>query len=447
MRSRTAEWGASVLVFYLMSGQGFRYALGVIGYGVVTVGVVGVVLTLLAREHGPGFWKVFSKTAWTTPLLWAFAAVAATTSIWSSTPALSFASAVVFALTCACALAVVTVIGRERALASVFYGLGASVILGLLFEVGVAVFISHPITPLSSSWVDLGNSVRDHDASPILWSGANIFDGGPINGFVGNRNPFGALALLSLVASACVCVAGVVRARTAVVVAIADIVVIALTRSATVAITLLFVILLVGAVAVVHALPTRWRRSASFAVAAVIVSAAVAAFKFKDILFALFDRSPDFTNRADIWAKVIDIAQQKPEGWGWVGGAWPVWARPYANLMSFGGNPVDHAHNAFLDVWLQTGAVGVILFTLFALSTAASTWSECEHSRGRRNVFTTAGVMLIAAVLLINGMTESRLLMEGHLYLLAFTAACSPPAVVVRRWLTSSASGRSQEST
>ena len=45
-------------------------------------------------------------------------------------------------------------------------------------------------------------------------------------------------------------------------------------------------------------------------VAAVIVSAAVAAFKFKDILFALFDRSPDFTNRADIWAKVIDIASQ-----------------------------------------------------------------------------------------------------------------------------------------
>ena len=53
-----------------------------------------------------------------------------------------------------------------------------------------------------------------------------------------------------------------------------------------------------------------------------------------------------------------DSRAQRPWfGWGWVG-YWPPWVEPFDGLAVRNGVEYLQAHNAWLDVWLQLGIVG-----------------------------------------------------------------------------------------
>jgi O-antigen ligase len=77
------------------------------------------------------------------------------------------------------------------------------------------------------------------------------------------------------------------------------------------------------------------------------------------------------TGRTFIWQATIDAIVERPVlGWGYGGifGQDPMTVRT-AELRRAIGFDAHHAHNGLLDLWVQLGLVGVVLFTLLFLST------------------------------------------------------------------------------
>ncbi len=418
---RGQEITFAVLTFLLFAGQGVRYAFGLIGYGVLMVLVVlGACIALRPLST--------VKPLRVPALLIAFMVVAGLTSLWSATPYLTVAASCVLVLTTVIAFGAVRTLGAERTARSIYYGLGATIVVGLLFEVAVSIFVHGPLYPLSSDLANLSNSAKD--AAPVAWSDGNLLSGGPIKGFVGNRNPFAANAMFLLLFSI---VLGVKKSvgKSWVVFSALSVISLLLTRSATITLSLAFIAVLALCAYIFRFTPSSARVFVSRVLIASVAAVSIIAVKWRDNIFALLDRSEDFTNRSGIWERVVDLAWTRPEGWGWVGSNWPVWHYPYSDVVSFGGHPVTHAHNAILDVWLQTGLVGVLLFVAILLMIVGDTWRKVERRKAGSSLLPVLW-MLVAAGLILNSMTESRLLMEGHWFLLMVVIASTPRALKLR---------------
>lgn len=112
-----------------------------------------------------------------------------------------------------------------------------------------------------------------------------------------------------------------------------------------------------------------------FFVLALLVSGTMAAWlldNLESVLNAL-GRDPTFTGRTEIWPVVLESIWQRPWlGYGY-GGFWLGWAGESAHLWlrtsALFSEPVgpEHAHNGFLDLWLNLGLLGVTAFVLSLL--------------------------------------------------------------------------------
>jgi exopolysaccharide production protein ExoQ len=161
---------------------------------------------------------------------------------------------------------------------------------------------------------------------------------------------------------------------------------------------------------------------------ALLAAGAVLTYLLRDTVLGLLGRSSDLSNRVDIWAAVIDLAQERPWfGWGWVS-YWAPWVEPFSGLAVIRGVEYLQAHNAWLDVWLQLGVIGVLVFAVLVVTTAVRTvtWAtdaplgDVAHSPALRLL-----PALIMTVLLVQSLAESRLLIEGGLLLLVWIAVAS----------------------
>lgn len=81
-------------------------------------------------------------------------------------------------------------------------------------------------------------------------------------------------------------------------------------------------------------------------------------------VLSLLDRDPTLTGRTDIWRLVLAAWAERPLlGYGW-GVPWLA-ESTVQNWVSFqAGFRVFHAHNSYLDVLLQVGVVGLVLFVV-----------------------------------------------------------------------------------
>jgi len=167
------------------------------------------------------------------------------------------------------------------------------------------------------------------------------------------------------------------------------------------------------------------RRGYIWAGVAVVVAGGIAVMiAIPDKLLALLGKSPDLTNRTEIWGHVIDLAQQRPAfGWGWVS-YWVPWVAPFDTLAKNSGVRQLHAHNAWLDIWLQLGIVGLVVFGALVLSTLVRSWlfaRERPIGTGFAPAAHTAQSflpLLIIVALLVQSVAESRLIVEYGLVLL-----------------------------
>lgn len=409
-QSAIAVW-TMVLLF---SGQGFRHLLGLPLYSALSVLTVAAVIVSF-RDQLPRLKVPF--------MVGAFVGLATLSIAWSATREVTVLAVAVLVVTTLIAILISRGTGGARFMVLLFRSLQISLFGGLAFELFVALVIRHPVSPLVNDLARLAGG--DVASAPEEWSEALLFHGGPIQGFVGNRNPFGAIALFAAIIAVVVLLERrISRIDAVATVAIAGLVHL-LTLSATVSAAALFVIALAIGALIIRAVGEPLKRPVSFAVLACATVAAVLTLKYRDAIFAMLDRDSDLTNRTEIWKQVILFAERRPEGWGFVG-YWPVWEDPYESIIDTTALFTSHGHNAFLDAWMQVGLVGMVLLIVIMALLFGSAWRLVERA-GRGDTFVPLGWALLTAALALQALTESRLLVESGWFLVVALYCMGPP--------------------
>jgi hypothetical protein len=231
----------------------------------------------------------------------------------------------------------------------------------------------------------------------------NIAQLGPIQGIFGTRNLLGFVAVLALITF-------LIEYRTQSVrpgVSIASVILAgglaALSDSPTVFVLAVGVGIAVGALALVrHTRPER-RTALQWVLGALVIIAGIVGYSARHPIIAWIGAGTDFSMRVDLWNEMVEILRFRPvQGWGWFG-PWNPREFPF-NYLNF---RLDASHatglNAYFDVLLQLGWIGLVLFV--ALAGVALVRSWLDASERRSVIYAWTPLMLIA--ILIDSMFES----------------------------------------
>jgi O-antigen ligase len=258
---------------------------------------------------------------------------------------------------------------------------------------------------------------------------------------MGNSNLLGFVALLGLIVFAAELIGHRLRRGWGVLWILVALVDLALTRSATVAIATVLVVVAAAVILLLRRAQTdRGRTTVSLVSIVVVVLGAVGAFVLRAPLLRLLNKSSTLTGRTGIWHEVIVLANQRPVvGWGWIS-YWVPGLAPFARPeFRIGGIQYLQAHDAWLDLWLQLGIVGVVVFAAFALSTLVRSWllAVDRLPAGRMRALGVGSAVLVPALivvaLLAQSVTESRLLIEYGFFLLSlFALKTKQPDAIAR---------------
>jgi len=438
---------ATFVLFTVLAGQFWRNLLGWWGFGAVAVVVLAGSIAWIVMLKPDWMWRRFPKS------LGVFLALATLSIAWSFYPGVSVIGVALQWITTIAALFLALCLTWAELIRTLSTALRWILGLSLLFEVFVGVFVRQPVLPF---FVDYG---AQRVPGSFYWSRGLIFSGGPIEGIVANRNLLGFIALIAVIVFAIQLVARSGKRGWGVAWLVLAVVMLVLTRSATVTVAAAVV-----AIALVFALWARragplGRRPVYITAAASVVAVIAALAAFTPQLLSVFGKSDDLTGRFDIWASVVDLASQRPAfGWGWVS-YWAPWVEPFDDLAVRKGVEYLQAHNAWLDVWLQLGIAGLIAFGALAVATLWRSWflavdrpflgpavlDSPSPPAGPRSIpsdavtllpspTTTAGVregaypatallpLLLITALLAQSLAESRLLIEYGWVLLVVLA-------------------------
>jgi exopolysaccharide production protein ExoQ len=418
----TVRLFATLVFFSVLAGQFWRNLLGWWGFGAVALIVVIGSVWFLSSTKPAWSWRTFPKS------LAAFMVLATLSLAWSAYPGASAVGITLQWITTITALFVAFCLTWTELVRTLAVTLRLILGLSLVFEAVVAVFIGHAVLPF---WVEYSGKIP----SAFYWSRAMLLEGGPVEGIVASRNLLGFIALLALIVFAVQLAAGTVSRKAGIFWVAIAVLMLWLTRSATVTVAVVAVVL-----ALVFAL---WARRVSplgrrgLYLTATIAAAAVVAgvVGFSSTLLGLLGKSEDLTGRFDIWNSVIDLAGQRPiQGWGWVS-YWAPWVEPFDGLAVRKGVQYLQAHNAWLDVWLQLGILGLIVFAALALSSLWRSWFLAVD-RPRLGIADTAPYSMVALLpllltvaLLAQSLAESRILVEsGWLLLLVLAVKTKRPS-------------------
>ncbi|MHC2999673.1 O-antigen ligase family protein [Microbacterium sp. HJ5] len=256
----------------------------------------------------------------------------------------------------------------------------------------------------------------------------NLAQLGPVQGIFGTRNMLGFVAVLALITF-------LIEYRTQSVrpgLSIASVVLAgglaALSDSPTVLVLAVGVGLAVGALAWVRHTRPEHRAALQLGLGAVVVIGIAVGYFARHPIIAWIGAGTDFSMRVNLWNVMVDLVRTKPvQGWGWFG-AWSPGEQPFAFINFF---LPDSSHatglNAFFDVLLQLGWVGLILFVALAAIALVRSWLAASE---RRSVI-YAWTPLILIALLIDSMFESFTLVGiGWLMLVL----CAVRAGLSRSW-------------
>lgn len=415
--SRRFRLGFSAFVLFTgIAGDSLRNLLSWWGYGALVLLVVAGSLVLLISGR-----KRWTITSLPLPLV-AFMALATLSIAWSHYPLASLLGVTVQWFTTIAGLAVALTLEWKELLRVLGWVLRAILGLSYLFEFIVSAFIRHPVFPV---WVTPDDP--DDPAKLLYWSRNLLFEGGKIQGIVGNSSLLAMVGLIALIVFS-IQLASRSVGRLAgwgwIVVAAATI---AITRSATVFVALAIVAVVAAAILLIRVVHQR-RVLAYGAIALVVAGLVTVGLVFRAPLLVALGKSSTFTGRFDIWDKVIGLAEQRPAaGWGWIS-YWMPWVDPYDHLIVKGGVQVLHSHNAWLDVWLQLGVIGLVVFAALVLSTLARSWLLSVDGFGVRpgkpEIIAMLPILVLVAQL-VQSVAESRVLIEGGWMLLVIWAVKS----------------------
>jgi exopolysaccharide production protein ExoQ len=415
-RDRTAISGFAILVWFTaLAGDAWRNSISWYGYGVIAVMVLIGSLVYLVRARRAPIAKL------PIPLL-AFLLLAAASIAWSFYSAVSVAGTVILWSTTIAALFLALCLRWTELVSSLGTALRIILAGSLAFELFAALVLRRPLLPFFTDY--RGGYVP----SAYYWTQAELFEGGRIQGIVGNSNLLGMIALLGLIIFGVQLASTGARRLSAYAWLIVAAIAFALTSSATAFAALLVTgaVLIIALVA--RRLSARGRIVLAFGVVVAAIYAAAAMRDWSDRILNSLGRSSDLTGRLDIWSSVIDLAVTRPVwGWGWTS-YWAPWVEPFRDLALRNGVRYLQAHNAYLDVWFQLGIVGLVVFLCLVLTTAARAWwmaiDRPQRSPGAPMPFSARDLLptLLLAALLTQSLAESRILIEGGWMLLTVLA-------------------------
>jgi hypothetical protein len=386
-------------LFTLTAGDFWRYLFTWWGWGAIVAVLLTLVIIELVRMRVDVRRLPFT--------LIAFLVLTALSLIWSDYRLATLAGVALTVITAVFAVYLTHVFDFETFLRA--FGVALRWILGLslLFEFVVAAFIRHPVLPF---WVDYSYLKKIPKA--FYWSRDLLFHGGQIQGIQGNSNLLALVALFALITFAVQWVAGTASKAWLGFWGVVALATLALTRSSTVLFALAAVVL-VGAFLLLVRRTSGTRRRVVFGGGVlVLLGIAAAGYAARGAILDLLGKSSDLTGRAEIWQKVIALADQRPvAGWGWVS-YWAPWVEPFKHLAVIKGVTYLQAHDAWLDVYLQLGIIGLVIFGLLVLTTLIRSWLLALDA-GRGGVpMVNLFPLLIVVALIVHSIAESRLLIE-----------------------------------
>ncbi len=293
-----------------------------------------------------------------------------------------------------------------RALASAFKWILA---LSLALELWVSLVLKGPLLP---NFLDLPDGKIDPQ---WYWVRDNLFDGGRLQGIVGNANLLGIISLFALLTFG-VLFAARARWRTT----LALWMLLAAYMMFRAASATAYACAAAAAVVLVVALLMRRARTPGARTRLYVVfiggtAVAVAVvWLLRDQLLGLLGRSSDLTGRSDkIWTKVLERAAEHPVIGNGFSSPWIPTDPAFAGWIEDHGITVFHAHNMWLDVLMQLGVIGVVLMAVAYLSLLWRSWffaidrPRWDLKADREYSPLTLLPSLMTVVLLVQGLSES----------------------------------------
>ena len=261
---------------------------------------------------------------------------------------------------------------------------------------------------------------------------------GPIQGIVGSRNQLGIIAVISIITFATELRTNSVRRGTSIGSLSLAVLCVLLSQSPLAFVSAVIVGLAAAALFGLRRVTPERRRFWQLGLLAASIVVAVLAWVFRSPIISTLDATKDLSFRLDVWRRIMVLATTHPlEGWGWVG-TWRSDLVPFVSFRGVIGGTPDSAANAFFDVWLQLGLVGLVVFVILVSLAFARSWLLAVSRRSI--VFVWPALVLLA--LITASFAESSILIEfGWLTLVvcivkasrelswrqAFTTASLPP--------------------
>lgn len=240
---------------------------------------------------------------------------------------------------------------------------------------------------------------------PIRFLGiqGNIAQFGPVQGIFGTRNLLGFVAVIALITFLIEYRTQTVRLGVSVFSVVLAGGLAALSDSPTVLVLAVAVGLSVGALALVrHARPAD-RSALQWTFGGIVVAGLAIGYAARHPIIALLGAGSDFATRVTLWNTMVDYLRSKPvQGWGWFG-PWNGAEFPFSAINYTLRTSHASGLNAYFDVLLQLGWIGLLLFAGLAGVALVRSWLDASQ---RRSVI-YAWTPLVLIALLVDSMFES----------------------------------------
>ncbi len=403
LRSSTlASAFATTALGALFSTELLRNLMGDAGYGAIMVGLCLIGTAMLVARRREWRWFELMPTTLVALLLWLLV-----TTVWARDTGESITGWLSLAAPTFLAVVVAQFRDTLQTVRTTGDVLRVLLTLSLALEVLSGILIDLPI--------------------PFLGIGGNIAEGGPIQGIFGTRTALGVVTIIALITF-------LVEWRTRSVapgVAVYSVtlagVLAVFTQSPIVLVMAFIAGLATGILVLVRRTPARRRTTLQWVIASLVVVGLVLVYVFRRPLVYWLNAEPDFYTRSRLWNEILDLSEAFPvQGWGWAG-SWPEGIMPFTYLRYLTGTDHGSALNAWMDVLLQAGAVGVVLLLAVTGLALARAWMTASERRS--TVYVWAPLVLIT--LLADSIVTSALLGGFSWFLLV---VCATRASLVKGW-------------
>lgn len=234
--------------------------------------------------------------------------------------------------------------------------------------------------------------------TPLRFLGiqGNIASFGPIQGIFGTRNMLGFFAVVALITFAVEMRTHSVRPGVAVFSLSLGAALGVLSASPTVLVLAVVVGAATAVLTLVRAVPAARRTRVQWIVAGVVAVASVALYLQRARIVDLLGAKDDLAMRSNLWAVARYFSARRPvQGWGWFG-SWDVSEQPFASINQLLSQRHTTALNAYVDVQLQLGWVGVLLVCAFGGLALVRSWVDASQRRSVVYAWTPLMVITLA---------------------------------------------------